>query len=49
MLCLETGDYPRAMQYEADVLAASEGLNSILKADGTYTTEVLPQAQALMK
>jgi len=49
LLCLETGDYPRAMQYEADVLAASEGLNSILKADGTYTTEVLPQAQALMK
>jgi len=49
LLCLETGDYPRAMQYEADVLAASEGLDSILKADGIYTTEVLPQAQALMK
>jgi len=49
LLCLETGDYPRAMQYEADVLAASSGLNDILKADSVYSTEVLPQAQALMK
>lgn len=49
LLCLETDDYPRAMQYEADVLATSEGLNDILKADGVYMTEFLPQAQALMK
>ena len=49
LLSLETGDYPRAMQYEADVLAVSPGLNDIIKADSVYSTEVLPQAQALMK
>ena len=39
----------RAMQYEKDVLATSEGFREIFKADGVWFKEALPQAQELMK
>ena len=37
------------MQYEKDVLATSEGFREILRADGAWFKEALPQAQELMK
>ena len=37
------------MQYEKDVLATSEGFSEILRADGVYFKEALPQLQELMK
>ena len=39
----------RAMQFEKDVLATSDGFSEILREDGVWFQEALPQAQELMK
>ena len=37
------------MQFEKDVLATSDGFSEILREDGVWFQEALPQAQELMK
>lgn len=42
-------EHARAKQYEADVLAASAGMNDIHKADGEWATQVVPAAQGMFQ
>lgn len=49
VFCMSTADYPRAMQYEADVMSASAGLYEIHKAGSAWATETLPAFQGIMK
>lgn len=41
--------YPRALEYEAAVMAASTGMNDVHKDGSAWATEVLPAFQGMMR
>merc|ERR1712137_825527 len=46
---LKFTDYPRAQQYEADILTASVGLNEIHQEGSPFNSEILPAFQGMMR
>ena len=48
-LSLDESKYPRLEKYQADVMAASTGVNAIHKAEGDWASKLVPAAQGMFK